>query len=265
MSAGGSSLPELVVALEPPDARDAARLARLALDRAAGAVLVTACPGSRVLLTSLPGVTVMALLPDISRLARQASAQGPVRATVERLRPGGVGALVRLVVTVVGHLPALVRRDFIGIVPALLELERASLGPVAPRSIALAAPLTDVLLAAGHRACFAEVVRFVRGRMHADAGFETLNLGHLLDRLHTWGIAPDFVIGPLNARGFRMKPSPAAALEAVRRSRIPVLAREVTAARTVPVAAGRAYARAQGAAGVVVTLDDLRTEARGGE
>ena len=139
----------------------------------------------------------------------------------------------------------------------LLALDRAALGAGALRSIVLSAPLTDLLLAAGHRACLAHVVRFVRRRLGAQAALETLNLGHLLPRLDAWGVAPDFVMGPVNPRGFRMKPSAEAVLAALRRSSTPVIASEVTAGGTVPLAAGLAHARSLGAAGVVVTLDDL--------
>jgi hypothetical protein len=73
----------------------------------------------------------------------------------------------------------------------------------------------------------------------------------------SWGVEPDFVIGPLNARGYRMKPTPSAVLDAVRRSATPVLASEVTAAGTVPLAEAVAQARERGAAGVVLSLGEL--------
>jgi len=44
---------------------------------------------------------------------------------------------------------------------------------------------------------------------------------------------------------------------AVRRSSTPVIASEITAGGTVPLAEGLEHARSLGAAGVVVTLDDL--------
>src|SRR5262249_12703518 len=101
------------------------------------------------------------------------------------------------------------------------------------------------------------VVQFVRRSIGVEAGLETLNLGHLLTRLAAWKIAPDFVIGPLNPAGFRMKPSPGAVLDAVRRAPVRVLASDVTAGGSVALASAIAHARAHGAAGVVATLDEL--------
>jgi hypothetical protein len=93
--------------------------------------------------------------------------------------------------------------------------------------------------------------------MGTRAGFETMNLGHLLPRLASWDVEPDFVLGPMNPRGFCMKPSADAVLDAVRRSTVPVLASEVSARGTVPVGDAVAYARQSGAAGVVLGLDEV--------
>jgi hypothetical protein len=54
-----------------------------------------------------------------------------------------------------------------------------------------------------------------------------------------------------------MKPSPEAVVAAVRRSSTPVIASEITAGGTVALSEGVEHARSLGAAGLVVTLDDL--------
>ena len=62
-----------------------------------------------------------------------------------------------------------------------------------------------------------------------------------------------------------MKPDPAQVLAAVRLSKVPVIAKELRAAGTVPLLEGARYARAQGAHGVVadlVDLEDLTVELR---
>ena len=198
----------------------------------------------------------MAVLPDLAQLLRDVAERGAFRAAGSRLAPGGFPACWRLARTGLRHLADLGRQDFRGIVPVLIELERARAGRATLEGVALAAALTDLLLAAGHAECLAHLVSFLR-RSGTRAGFETQNLGHLLPRLGSWGVAPDFVIGPLNARGFRMKPTPSAVLEAVHRSQTPVLASEVSAAGTVPLADAVAYAYRYGAAGVVIATEEL--------
>jgi hypothetical protein len=121
----------------------------------------------------------------------------------------------------------------------------------------VAAPLTDLALAGRHRRFFERLCRFVRGRFGGSAGFETRNLGTLLDALDEWKVAPDFVIGPVNPRGLLMKPSPSEALASLRRTGVTVLAQELRAGGCVPLAEGARYALESGARGLVADLVDL--------
>jgi hypothetical protein len=149
-------------------------------------------------------------------------------------------------------------------VPLLLELEVAALGAADLRAVVLAAPLTDLALAGRHRAFFEHYCGFVRGRFGA-AGFETHNLGHLLLRLREWGVRPDLVVGPVNPRGLMMKPDAETLLAELRTAQVPVLAKEVRAAGTVPLLEGARFALDHGAHGVVadlVDLEDLTAELR---
>lgn len=253
--------PERLVAIDGGGAlapAAAARLAAAALAAPGGAVLLRPSPGAAAILAALPAeTTLIAVLPDMPQLLRDAAQNGTARAALARLARGGGAAVARLALTGLRHARQIAAQDFRGLVPMLIELERASLGARRAAGVALAAPLTDLLLAAGNGEALAHVVAFLRRRVGVRAGLETLNLGHLLPRLAEWGIAPDFVIGPLNPRGFRMKPTPAAALAALRASRVSVLASELTAGQTAGLADAVAYARAHGAAGVVMTIPDL--------
>jgi hypothetical protein len=258
VSATRWSPPRRVVALDGalPDAAATRRHVAEALGDEPGAVLVRPAARTRALLAELPGVPVVAVLPDLAQLLRDVGERGAPRAAASRLVAGGIAGLWRLARTGLRHVRDLARQEFRGIVPVLIELERGGVGGARPEAVALAAPLTDLLLAAENAECLAHVVSCLR-RSGVRAGFETQNLGHLLPRLMSWGVEPDFAIGPLNARGYRMKPTPSAVLDAVRRSATPVLASEVTAAGTVPLAEAVAQARERGAAGVVLSLGEL--------
>jgi hypothetical protein len=250
--------PGRVVALDDDvsDPSAACRLVVAALGDEPGAVLVRPSAHTRALLAGLPGVPVVAVLPDLAQLLRDVAERGAPRAAASRLAAGGIAGCWRLARTGLGHVRDVARQEFRGIVPVLIDLERARAGRARPEAVALAAPLTDLLLAAANAECLAHVVAFLR-RSGVRAGFETQNLGHLLPRLASWGVEPDFVIGPLNARGFRMKPTARAVLEAIGRTATPVLASELSAAGTVPLADAVAYAREHGAAGVIVSSDEL--------
>lgn len=138
-----------------------------------------------------------------------------------------------------------------------IEVEAPLLPRKGVRAVVLASTVTDLALAAGHRAFFKRTLGFLRTRFGVSAGLETSNLGVLLVRLSEWGIEPDFVTGPLNPLGLQMKPSAAETLEALRGSSIPVIATELRAAGMVPLDEAAAWARAQGAWGIAPDLADV--------
>ena len=237
-----------------------------ALAAGAEGVLVSPSQPLRAALAELKEtVPIYALLPNVPEYVRDSSDLGLVGAALKRVRRASPATLARLGFTGLSHALAVLRSDFTGMVPLLLELEAAALGARDLRAVVLAAPLTDLALAGRHRSFFEHYGRFVRGRFGTAAGFETHNLGHLLTRLREWGITPDLVVGPINPRGLLMKPSANELLEALRASKVPVLAKEVRAAGTVPLIEGARFALDQGAHGVVadlVDLEDLNVELR---
>jgi hypothetical protein len=233
-----------------------------ALARQPAALLVRSSPRALAIRAAVGrDVPVVAVLPDLARLLRDVAEQGTPRAVLDRLSGGGLSAWWRVGSATLRYLRHVARQDLTGIVPVLVELERARLDGASVHGVALEAPLTDLLLAAGHIQCLTHFLDFVRGRMGRPAGFETLNLGHLLRRLAACGTVSDFVIGPLNPRGHHMKPSGKAVRKMVRAASMPVLASEVSAGGTVSLTRGIAHARAHGAAAVVLSLDDLAAAA----
>jgi hypothetical protein len=235
---------------------------------AAGAAGVLVSPTSQLrdaLRELKDPVPIYALLPNVPEYVRDSSDVGLAGAAWKRVRRAGPIAWLRLGLTGLLHAPRVLQSDFAGLVPLLLELEMAPLGPRDLRGVVLAAALTDLALAGRHRAFFEHYCRFVRWRFRAAAAFETHNLGHLLRLLHEWRIEPDFVVGPVNPRGLLMKPSASELLEELARSTVPVVAKELRAGGTVPLAEGARFALRHGAHGLapdLVDLDDLAAELR---
>lgn len=226
---------------------------------AAGASGVLASPSQplRAALAELKQpVPIYALLPNVPEYVRDSSDLGLVGAALKRVKRASPLTMARLGLTGLTHTFAVLKSDFTGMVPLLLELEAAALGATDLRAVVLAAPLTDLALAGRHRGFFEHYCRFVRRRFGA-AGFETHNLGHLLARLREWDVRPDLVVGPVNSRGLLMKPDPESLLAELRATQIPVLAKEVRAAGTEPLLAGARFALDHGAHGVVADLVDL--------
>ncbi len=229
-----------------------------ALNSGADGILAGPTPTLRKAVAHLKQpVPIYALLPNVPEYVRDSSDVGLVGAAIKRVKRASPPTLMRLGITGLTHAFAVLRSDFAGLVPLLLELEAASLGARELRGVVLAAPLTDLALAGRHKRFFQHYCRFVRGRFRAAAGFETHNLGHLLRALREWGVKPDFVIGPVNPRGLLMKPTAADVLAELRQTEIPVLAKELRAGCSVTLADGAAFARSQGVHGLVPDLVDI--------
>lgn len=243
----------------------AVALARSATAGADG-VLVSPSQAVRKALAELRDkVPVYALLPNVPEYVRDSSDVGLVGAALKRVKRASPATLFRLGMTGLSHAGGFLASDFAAMTPILLELEAASMGKADLRGVVIAAPITDLALAGRHRGFFEHLTRFIRSRFRVQAGFETHNLGHLLACLREWGVRPDFVIGPVNPRGMLMKPSPQELLDELRRTEVPVLAKELRAGGTVPLAEGASYARAAGAKGLVadlIDLEDLGSELR---
>jgi hypothetical protein len=255
---------EIAARYQNPEAL-AVALARAATAGADG-VLVSPSAAVRAALAELRDrVPVYALLPNVPEYVRDSSDVGLVGAALKRVKRASPATLFRLGLTGLSHAGGVLASDFAAMTPILLELEAASLGRADLRGVVIAAPITDLALAGRHQRFFAHLTTFMRRRFGVQAGFETHNLGHLLACLRTWGVKPDFVIGPVNPRGMLMKPTPEELLDELRRTEIPVLAKELRAGGTVPLAEGASYARAAGAKGLVcdlIDLEDLGSELR---
>ena len=146
-----------------------------------------------------------------------------------------------------------------------LEIGAGSIGTRDLRGVALSPSVTDLALAGGAKRFFADYLSFARRRFGA-AGLETRNLGTLLASLRSWGLRPDFVVGPVNPAGVGMRPSPAETLAELERTDIPVIAVGLRGAGAVSLVEGARFARAHGARGLapdLAEMEEVAVEMRG--
>jgi len=237
---------------------------RTARDAGADGVLVSPSAELRAALDAAAGaLPVYALLPNVPAYVRDSSEAGLIGAALKRVQGAPLAVLMRLGITGATHALGVLGSDFASLLPLLLELEAAALGPRPLAGVLVAAPITDLALAGGNARFFVHLTAFIRGRWGAQAGFETHNLGHLLRRLREWGVKPDLVVGPVNPQGFLMKPTPGDALAELFAAEVPVLAKQVRAGGAIALAEGARFAIDRGASGVaadLADLDDLATE-----
>ncbi len=235
-----------------------------AVAASADGVYTCATPGLRAALAELSSeVPLYVIVPSMTEYDREQLAPGlesAIQASRARVR-GTARAGVAL--TGMARPAALSHGDFVRRLPLLIRSELAGLPRGTVRGVVLDAWFTDLALAAGNRKLFESYARSVQRGFGAQAGLETKNLGLLLARLREWRIHPDFVVGPINPSGLLMKPSPEELLAEVRRSEVPVLARELCAGGVDALDAAAAFARERGAFGLapdLAEMDDVGAE-----
>lgn len=236
-----------------------------ALDAGAEAVCAVPSPRLRAALRELRRtVPVLARLP-FTPPADDLHHDHPLLVPSPAESHAGASARVRAAASGLAMLPGSLAGSLAARVAARCETEAPAFGARAWAGLVIAAPVTDLALAAGNAGFFERMAGWGRARFGGPAGFETHNLGLLLTRLRSWGVSPDFVMGAVNPRGFGMKPHPTFVLDEIERSDVPVLATDVRAGGTTPLADGARFAFAYGAHGVVaelVDMDDVTSELR---
>jgi len=167
----------------------------------------------------------------------ESSSWSPARAVARNLLPMGMAA------------------DLASRVMPRIERECSTFSAKSLRGVMVPAAVTDLALAANQSRFFERVIK--AARRFGLVGFETRNLGHLLLRLGPWGVAPDFVMGPVNPRGVGMMPDAEHVLNEIRTTTVKVIGCELRAGGMVTLEEGARFARQRGVWGVCAELVDL--------
>lgn len=165
----------------------------------------------------------------------------------------------------VALLPAAITGDVSARVAARIDQESGAWPTRSRAGLLLCAPVTDLVLAAGHARALERLLRHGRSRFGL-AGLETRNPGWLLARLHEWGIEPDFVLAPIDPLGSAMTPDAETTRTEMQRGSVRVLASEVRGGGPTALEAGARDALDRGAWGLaadLVELSDLSSDLRG--
>ena len=237
-----------------------------AVDAGVDGILASPTNALRAAIAELPRpVPIYAVLPTLSEHDRHELEPGVEEVLARSWREAGSMMRMRLRLGGLMRPAMFFHGDLVARFPLLAEAETSRLQSRALRGVILDAWLTDLALATGNQRFFESYCRLIRRRYRVAAGFETNNLGLMLERLRTWGIRPDLVVGPVNPWGLMMKPSLAEVLEELTRSDIPVVAKDLRAGGVSSLADGARFARGARALGLapdLTELDDVGTELR---
>jgi len=199
------------------------------------------------------GIAVIPVLPNMAAYVRDTIEMGVVGAALLRFRRLSFGARFRLAITNATNAFRVLRREFNTGALILLETELGRVLPLRPREIMLHPTLTDFALALDNHRLFEQFTDLCQNRYGVRPWLKTHNVGLLLPALSRWGIEGATVVAPFNPKGYWMHPSKDACEEAARGTTIQLVATEVDADGTIPLAEGLAYIQTLGLRAAIVS------------
>ena len=199
------------------------------------------------------GIAVIPVLPNMAAYVRDTIEMGVVGAALLRFRRLSFGAQMRLAINNAPNAFRVLRRDFNTGALILLETELGRVLSLRPREIMLHPTLTDFALALGNQRLFEQFTDLCQNRYGVRPWLKTHNVGLLLPALSRWGIEGATVVAPFNPKGYWMHPSKDACEEAARGTTIQLVATEVDADGTIPLAEGLAYIQTLGLRAAIVS------------
>lgn len=154
------------------------------------------------------------------------------------------------------YLPQILMRDFRYASLLLASLEMAKFGAFHPRAVFLHPQMTDLALANGNEEFFRLFVSLVHDKCKAEAGLMTNNIGVLLEKLDKWDIDIVHIAGPVNRRGYHMKPNQAKCEELIAKARRAIIATEVNSV-TIPTEDDLTYLKRLNVSSFVAELGNI--------
>jgi hypothetical protein len=148
--------------------------------------------------------------------------------TIRRFAPGGV--LETLIKGAIGA----VSQDAHKLMRLLVDAEMRRFDGVQTPLVFVQNVVTDLMLGLGMQELLAGFAAHVRSRYGAEAGFITMNLPLLVDRLESVGITNPIVCANINKIGFRMSGGVDAYRELLRARRCRAIAMSIFASGAIP-------------------------------
>jgi hypothetical protein len=99
------------------------------------------------------------------------------------------------------------KRDYLSMAMSVLKLEISPFTEVNIKALLLHNVFTDLLLFLEISDAFSTYENYVKDDLGLNSGFNTLNFTSFSNRIQEWDIKPEFIMTPVNPKGFDMNPS----------------------------------------------------------
>ena len=148
--------------------------------------------------------------------------------TIKRFAPGG------LMETLWKGATAAISKDIFKLMELLVDAEMKRFAGTRTPIVFVQNVITDLLLGLGMQEVLAGFERHIRERYQAEAGFITMNLPLLVDRLEQVGVKNPIVCANINKIGFRMSGGVERYAEVLKQKRCRAIAMSVLASGAIP-------------------------------
>lgn len=229
-------------------ADDAAILAvmRAAYDRGIRSMMLHAHPRAESLCDAVrrdpaawEGFGLYPCIPYAFKYVMALNEKGFYPVIVDQIKKAGVGASLGMFLS--GGV-GLAAGDYVKLIKVLIDLEMQIYRGVPVRAAFLHNVVTDLLLALGIEGLLRVTADHLREKHGVRAGFGTLNLPLLVERLRAEGVDDAIIMTSVNRKGFFMNPSREACEAVLRDDSLDVMAMSILASGAIPAEEAFPYA-----------------------
>ena len=161
-------------------------------------------------------------------ISRDIQNYGIVGFAKRRLSSAGIPNLLSLALTSLRYSPGVLKMDYSLLSILLAELELLEFRGFSPRVVFLHPSMSDMALANRNESFFKLFTAFFHGKHGVEPGIMSNNIGFLLEELDEWDINVEYVAGPINRRGYHMKPNQQKCEELIKKANRVIIATEVS-------------------------------------
>ena len=171
---------------------------------------------------------ILPVVPNAYEYARDSTDKGVLGTVLHKAKQIDVYRKLRLGLRALTKIQGILSKDMVTLLTSLLDFELSTFRHYNVQGIILHGQVTDLALSSDNKELLNVYINLVQEQYKATPIVATHNFGLLLRKLKEWNIKTP-VMGPVNKKGFMMKPSQEEVLQLIEETESTILAKKVLA------------------------------------
>jgi len=171
---------------------------------------------------------ILPVVPNAYEYARDSTDKGVLGTVLHKAKQIDVYRKLRLGLRALTKIQGILSKDMVTLLTSLLDFELSTFRHYNVQGIILHGQVTDLALSSDNKELLNVYINLVQEQYKATPIVATHNFGLLLRKLKEWNIKIP-VMGPVNKKGFMMKPSQEEVLQLIEETESTILAKKVLA------------------------------------